>query len=57
MSRHRQLAPSDPSHIVRGAALASDIPLEKSAALELKLTDDEAAALEKPYRNHGPSWY
>jgi aryl-alcohol dehydrogenase-like predicted oxidoreductase len=24
---------------------------------ELKLTDDEAAALEKPYTSHGPSWY
>ena len=30
---------------------------EAIAALELKLTDDEAAALEKPYRHHGPSWY
>jgi hypothetical protein len=28
---------------------------EAIAALELKLTDDEAAALEKPYSNHGPS--
>jgi hypothetical protein len=27
------------------------------AVLELKLTADEAAALEKPYSNHGPSWY
>jgi hypothetical protein len=27
------------------------------AALELTLTDGEAAALEKPYSNHGPSWY
>ena len=30
---------------------------EAIAALELKLTGDEAAALEKPYSNHGPSWY
>jgi len=30
---------------------------EAVAALELHLTDDEAAALEEPYREHGPSWY
>jgi len=30
---------------------------EAVAALELKLTGDEAAALEKPYTNRGPSWY
>ena len=30
---------------------------EAVAALELELTADEAAALEKPYSNHGPSWY
>ena len=30
---------------------------EAVAALELNLTGDEAAALEKPYTNHGPSWY
>jgi hypothetical protein len=30
---------------------------EATAALELKLTDDEVAMLEKPYSNHGPSWY
>jgi 1-deoxyxylulose-5-phosphate synthase len=28
-----------------------------AAALELKLTGDEAATLEKSYSNHGPSWY
>jgi aryl-alcohol dehydrogenase-like predicted oxidoreductase len=30
---------------------------EAVAALDLALTGDEAAALEKPYSNHGPSWY
>jgi aryl-alcohol dehydrogenase-like predicted oxidoreductase len=30
---------------------------EAAAALELQLTGDEAAAFEKPYSNHGPSWY
>ncbi|HLH57756.1 MAG TPA: aldo/keto reductase [Streptosporangiaceae bacterium] len=30
---------------------------EAVAALDLTLTDDEAAALEEPYTNHGPSWY
>ena len=30
---------------------------EATAALELKLTGDEVAMLEKPYSNHGPSWY
>src|ERR1700751_324388 len=39
-----------------GATRPHHLP-EAVAALELKLTDDEAAALEKPYRNHGPSWY
>src|SRR6266550_5268724 len=35
MIRLRELARSDPSYIVRGAALASDIRLEKNAALPL----------------------
>jgi len=30
---------------------------EAVATLELTLTNDEAARLEKPYTNHGPSWY
>ena len=39
-----------------GATKPHHLP-EAVAALDLKLTDDEAAALEKPYRHHGPSWY
>jgi aryl-alcohol dehydrogenase-like predicted oxidoreductase len=39
-----------------GATKPHHLP-EAVAALELKLTDDEAAGLEKPYSNHGPSWY
>src|ERR1700759_2918960 len=39
-----------------GATRPHHLP-EATAALELNLTDDEAAALEKPYSNHGPSWY
>src|SRR6266566_4117312 len=35
-----------------GATRPHHLP-EAVAALELKLTDDEAAALEKPYSNHG----
>jgi len=31
--------------------------LEAAAALDLALTDEEAATLEEPYINHGPSWY
>jgi hypothetical protein len=27
------------------------------AALDIHLTDDEAATLEKPYVEYGPSWY
>ena len=38
------------------AARSHHLP-EAIAALELKLTGDEIAALEKPYSNHGPSWY
>jgi aryl-alcohol dehydrogenase-like predicted oxidoreductase len=30
---------------------------EAAAALDLTLTDDEAATLEEPYTNYGPSWY
>lgn len=30
---------------------------EAVAALDIDLTDDEAAALEKPYVECGPSWY
>jgi 1-deoxyxylulose-5-phosphate synthase len=39
-----------------GATRPHHLP-EAVAALELKLTSGEASALEKPYRNHGPSWY
>jgi aryl-alcohol dehydrogenase-like predicted oxidoreductase len=39
-----------------GATRPHHLP-EAVAALDLKLTGDEAAALEKPYSNHGPSWY
>jgi 1-deoxyxylulose-5-phosphate synthase len=39
-----------------GATRPHHLP-EAVAALDLALTDDEAAALEKPYSNHGPSWY
>jgi 1-deoxyxylulose-5-phosphate synthase len=39
-----------------GATKPHHLP-EAIAALELELTDDEAAFLEKPYSNHGPSWY
>jgi 1-deoxyxylulose-5-phosphate synthase len=39
-----------------GATKPHHLP-EAVAALELHLTDDEAAGLEEPYRDHGPSWY
>jgi aryl-alcohol dehydrogenase-like predicted oxidoreductase len=39
-----------------GATKPHHLP-EAVAALELHLTDDEAATLEEPYRDHGPSWY
>jgi len=39
-----------------GATKPHHLP-EAVAALELTLTDDEAAPLEEPYPNHGPSWY
>jgi aryl-alcohol dehydrogenase-like predicted oxidoreductase len=39
-----------------GATKPHHLP-EAVAALELTLTDDEAAALEEPYTSHGPSWY
>jgi aryl-alcohol dehydrogenase-like predicted oxidoreductase len=39
-----------------GATKPHHLP-EGIAALELGLTDDEVATLEKPYSNHGPSWY
>jgi aryl-alcohol dehydrogenase-like predicted oxidoreductase len=41
---------------IAGATRPHHLP-EAVAALELKLTGDEAAMLEKPYGNHGPSWY
>jgi 1-deoxyxylulose-5-phosphate synthase len=39
-----------------GATKPHHLP-EAVGALELHLTDDEAAVLEEPYRDHGPSWY
>ncbi len=39
-----------------GATRPHHLP-EAVAALELNLTDSEAATLEEPYSNHGPSWY
>ena len=39
-----------------GATKPHHLP-EAVAALEVHLTDDEATALEEPYRDHGPSWY
>ena len=39
-----------------GATKPHHLP-EAVAALELHLTDDEAATLQEPYRDHGPSWY
>jgi len=39
-----------------GATRPQHLP-QAVAALDLKLTGDEVAALEKPYTNHGPSWY
>jgi len=39
-----------------GATKPHHLP-EAVAALALELTGDEAAALEKPYTNRGPSWY
>ena len=39
-----------------GATKPHHLP-EAVTALELKLTGDEAATLEQPYSNHGPSWY
>jgi len=39
-----------------GATKPHHLP-EAVAAVELHLIDDEAAALEEPYREHGPSWY
>jgi aryl-alcohol dehydrogenase-like predicted oxidoreductase len=41
---------------IAGATRPHHLP-EAVATLELKLTGDEAAMLEKPYSNHGPSWY
>ena len=39
-----------------GATKPHHLP-EAVAALDLKLTDDEAATLEERYTHHGPSWY
>ncbi len=39
-----------------GATKPHHLP-EAVAALNLTLSDDEAATLEEPYVNQGPSWY
>jgi 1-deoxyxylulose-5-phosphate synthase len=39
-----------------GATKPHHLP-EAVAALDLILTDGEAATLEEPYTNQGPSWY
>jgi len=39
-----------------GATKPHHLP-EAVAALEITLTDEEVAALEAPYRDHGPSWF
>ena len=39
-----------------GATKPHHLP-EAAAALDIDLTDDEVAALEQPYTDHGPSWY
>jgi aryl-alcohol dehydrogenase-like predicted oxidoreductase len=39
-----------------GATKAHHLP-EAVAAMDLRLTDDEVAALEAPYTPHGPSWF
>jgi 1-deoxyxylulose-5-phosphate synthase len=41
---------------IAGATRPHHLP-EAVTTLELKLTGDEAAMLEKPCGNHGPSWY
>jgi len=42
--------------VIVGATRRHHLP-EAIAALELNLTSDEVAMLEKPCSNHGPSWY
>jgi 1-deoxyxylulose-5-phosphate synthase len=44
------------SRPIVGATKPHHLP-EAVAALELNLIDSEAATLEEPYSNHGPSWY
>jgi aryl-alcohol dehydrogenase-like predicted oxidoreductase len=39
-----------------GATRPHHLP-EAAAGLDLTLTDEEAATLEEPYTNQGPSWY
>ena len=39
-----------------GATKPHHLP-EAVAAVDIDLTDDEVAALEQPYTDHGPSWY
>jgi 1-deoxyxylulose-5-phosphate synthase len=49
--RHRAV-----SAPIVGATKPHHLP-EAAAALEVTLTDDEAATLEQPYVNQGPSWF
>jgi aryl-alcohol dehydrogenase-like predicted oxidoreductase len=49
--RHRAV-----SAPIVGATKPHHLP-EAAAALEVTLTGDEAAALERPYTNQGPSWF
>ena len=49
--RHRAV-----SAPIVGATKPRHLP-EAAAALEVTLTGDEAAALERPYTNQGPSWF
>ena len=49
--RHRAV-----SAPIVGATKPHHLP-EAAAALEVTLTGDEAAALEQPYTNQGPSWF
>jgi 1-deoxyxylulose-5-phosphate synthase len=39
-----------------GATKSHHLP-DAAAALDLELSEDEVAALEQPYQEHGPSWF
>ena len=53
---HAPGASSPPGPVIVGATRRHHLP-EAIAALELNLTSDDVAMLEKPCSNHGPSWY